>query len=30
LAKYNDIDNIKIGDKIIIPCPKNEWFRNNL
>jgi LysM repeat protein len=24
LAKYNDIDNIKIGDKIIIPCPKNE------
>jgi len=25
LQAYNNISDVKVGDKLIIPCPKNEW-----
>ena len=24
IKEYNDVENIKIGDKIVIPCLENE------
>ena len=24
LQAYNNISDVKVGDKLIIPCPKNE------